>query len=125
VSSAEPVPSANLEVEARRQHETATVALRGELDLASVGTVADALVGLTTSADAVRHIVLDLRGLSFIDVPGLRELIRQNDCARANGQDLTVVRGTRTVNRALELSRVGEHLVLVDDDPVDALASAT
>jgi anti-anti-sigma factor len=125
VSSAEPVPSANLEVETRRHLETASVALRGELDLASVGTVADALVGLTTSADAVRHIVLDLRGLSFIDVPGLRELIRQNDFARANGQDLTVVRGTRTVNRALELSRVGEHLVLVDDDPVDALASAT
>ena len=79
--------------------------------------MADALVGLTASADAVRHIVLDLRGLSFIDVPGLRELIRQNDFARANGQDLTVVRGTQMVNRALELSRVDEHLVLVDDDP--------
>jgi anti-anti-sigma factor len=124
VSSAESVPSADLEVEARRHHETASVALRGELDLTSVGTVADALVDLTTSADAVRHIVLDLRGLSFIDVPGLRELIRQNESARANGRDLTVVRGTRMVNRALEVSRVGEHLVLVDDDPVDGLASA-
>jgi anti-anti-sigma factor len=57
---------------------TALVALRGELDLVTVSKVAEVLDGLEPQADGVRHVVLDLRGLTFMDVSGLRELLSLN-----------------------------------------------
>jgi stage II sporulation protein AA (anti-sigma F factor antagonist) len=104
-----------LVVEARRHRRTALVGLRGELDLVTVSKVAEVLDQLQPQADGIRHVVLDLRGLTFMDVPGLRELIRQNEYARSNNHNLAVVRGTPLVQRALELTGVEEQLVLVDD----------
>ena len=63
----------------------------------------------------MRHVVLDLRGLTFMDVPGLRELIKQHEYARVNGHNLAVVRGTRAIDRLLQLTGVDDLLVLVDD----------
>jgi len=111
----ESLTSTELAVEVRRNRRTALVALRGELDLVTVSKVAEVLTDLEPRRDGLRHIVLDLRGLTFIDVPGLRELITQNEFARSNRHNLAVVRGTPTIERALELTGVAEHLVLVDD----------
>jgi anti-anti-sigma factor len=104
-----------LAVEARTRRRTALVALRGELDLATVSKVAELLDGLEPRADGVRHIVLDLRGLTFMDVVGLRELIKQNEYARTNHHNLAVVRGTDAIQRVLKLTGTDELLVLVDD----------
>jgi anti-anti-sigma regulatory factor len=38
-----------------------------ELDIASVSGVAEVVDGLAPDADGVRHVVLDLRGLTFMD----------------------------------------------------------
>jgi anti-anti-sigma factor len=46
------------------------VELRGEVDIASVSEVAKVLDGLAPNADGVRHVVLDLRGLTFMDAGG-------------------------------------------------------
>jgi anti-anti-sigma factor len=110
-----------LAVEARTHRRTALVALRGELDLLTVSKVAEILDGIELTADGVRHLVLDLRGLTFMDMPGLRELIKQNEYARSNHHNLAVVRGTDAINRLLKLTGVEEHLVLVDD-PDDLVA---
>ena len=61
------------------------------------------------------NVVLDLRGLTFWDVLGLKELIRQNEYARSNRHNLAVVRGTAAIQRILELTGVEDVLVLVDD----------
>ena len=63
----------------------------------------------------MRHLVLDLRGLTFMDSAGLHELIRQNEFARSNRHNLAVVRGTDAIDRLLEVTGVKDHLVLVDD----------
>jgi anti-sigma B factor antagonist len=115
-----PAPAAELDgeqlvIEACTQRRTALVALRGELDLVTVSKVAEVLDALEPQAGGVRHIVLDLRGLTFMDVIGLRELVRQNEYARANRHNLAVVRGTDAIHRVLELTGVQEQLVLVDD----------
>jgi anti-anti-sigma factor len=117
VSSEQPARSLAepLAVEARMHRRTALVALRGELDLVTVSKVAEVLDGLNPRADGVRHVVLDLRGLTFMDVLGLHELIRQNEFARSNGHNLAVVRGTDAIQRVLKLTGVEEMLVLVDD----------
>jgi anti-anti-sigma factor len=130
VSSSKPVSSLaeqftaeQLEVEARMHRRTALVALRGELDIVTVSKVAEVLDGLEPQADGVRHIVLDLRGLTFMDVLGLNELIKQNEYARSNRHNLAVVRGSDAIHRVLKLTGVEELLVLVDD-PADLVPPA-
>jgi anti-sigma B factor antagonist len=104
-----------LEVESQTQGRTALVELRGELDLATVPQVAEVLDGLKPAASALRHVVLDLRGLTFMDARGLHELIRQNDYARENRHNLAVVKGREAIQRLLTLTAVEELLVMVDD----------
>jgi anti-anti-sigma factor len=117
VSSRKPVSKAPAElvVETRTNRRTALVALRGELDLVTVSKVAEVLSDLKPGGSGLRHIVLDLRGLTFIDVPGLRELIKQSHFARNNRHNLAVVSDTPAIERVLKLTGVDEHLVLVDD----------
>jgi anti-sigma B factor antagonist len=114
-SVAEQLAAEQLAVEAHTNRRTALVALRGELDLVTVSKVAEVLDGLEPQAAGVRHIVLDLRGLTFMDATGLRELLRQNEFARINRHNLAVVRGTDAIQRVLKLTGVEEMLVLVDD----------
>jgi anti-anti-sigma factor len=102
-------------VEAHTHRRTALVALRGELDLLTVSKVAEVVEDLEPRAGGVRHVVLDLRGLTFMDVAGLKELIRQKEFARSNRHNLAVVRGTPPIQRVLELTGVEDMLVLVDD----------
>jgi anti-anti-sigma factor len=109
-----PAPE-QLVVETRKHRRTVLVALRGELDLVTVSKVAEVLDELKPDPGGVRHVVLDLRGLTFMDLPGLHELIRQNEYARSNHHNLALVRGTPPVQRVLELTGVAEQLVLVDD----------
>jgi len=114
-SVAELLAAEQLTIEARTNRRTALVALRGELDLVTVSNVAEVLDGLQPQADGVRHVVLDLRALTFMDLTGLHELIRQNEFARSNPHNLAVVRGTDAIQRVPELTGVEEMLVLVDD----------
>jgi anti-sigma B factor antagonist len=114
-SAAEQYGAEQLKIEARTNRRTALVALRGELDLVTVSKVAEVLDGLAPDAGGVRHVVLDLRGLTFMDLDGLRELVKQNEYARTNRHNLAVVRGTDAITRLLKLIEVEDLLVLVDD----------
>jgi anti-anti-sigma factor len=80
-----------------------------------VSKVAEVLEGLEPQPGGLRHVVLDLRGLTFMDVAGLKELMRQNEFARSNRHNLAVVRGTAAIQRVLELTGAEDTLVLVDD----------
>src|SRR4051812_36332823 len=100
-----------LVVEARTRRRTALVALRGKLDLVTVSKVAELIDELRPHADGVRHLVLDLRGLTFMDIPGLRESIRQNEYAGSNHDNLAAVRGTDLMQGALKRTGVEDQLV--------------
>jgi anti-anti-sigma factor len=104
-----------LVVKARTHRRTALIELYGELDIATVPAVARVVDEVGPHAGGVRHIVMDLRGLTFMDVSALRELIRQNEVARANRHNLAVVRGGNVTDRLLELTEAEAQLVLVDD----------
>jgi anti-sigma B factor antagonist len=104
-----------LEVKAQTHRRTALVELLGELDLATVPQVSEVLDGLEPNSGGVRHIIVDLRGLTFMDASGLRELIRQTDYAHENRHNLAVVRGRKAIERLLTLTAVEDLLVLVDD----------
>ncbi len=104
-----------LVVTTRTHRRTALIELHGELDIATVPTVAKVVEEVKPHADGVRHIVMDLRGLTFMDVSALRELIRQNEDARSKRHNLAVVRGGHATDRLLRLTEVEAQLVLVDD----------
>jgi len=122
----EPSPAdEQLKVEACTHRRTALVTLHGELDLLTASKVPEAIDLLEPQPGGVRHIVVDLRDVTFMDLTGLRELYRQNAYARANQHNLAVVRGTGAVDRVLELTGGEDKLVLVDDpeDLVPPLAA--
>jgi anti-anti-sigma factor len=58
--------------------------------------------------DGLRHVFVDLPGLTFMDASGLHELIRQNDDAHQNRHNLAVVRGQKAIQRVLALIAVEE-----------------
>jgi anti-sigma B factor antagonist len=104
-----------LQVEARTNRRTALIELRGELDIATAPQIAEVLGGLASADGGVRHVVLDLRGLTFMDARGVHELVRQNNNAHQHAQNLAIVRGRKAIERLLALTAVEELLVLVDD----------
>jgi anti-sigma B factor antagonist len=84
----------------------------GELDLATAGDVHELLEQL--SADGPRDLVVDLRGLTFMDSTGIALLLRWQQRAAADGIRFGVVLGDERVRRPLELTGVLGHLDVRD-----------
>ena len=77
------------------------LSLVGELDLATADTLVERVVAATGSAPG--DVVLDLRGLEFVDSTGIRALIGIS--SRLEGGTLVLEGPTPSVRRVLELVR--------------------
>jgi anti-sigma B factor antagonist len=95
-----------------RDADTATVALRGEIDVATVDQVRVALTDAIASRP--RAIVVDLADLSFIDSTGLGALIFGFQRARDADIAFRLARPTRGVRQVLVLSGLLEVVELAD-----------
>jgi anti-anti-sigma factor len=102
-----------LEVTTQDSGGHATVSLKGELDLSSVGKVEEELERV--EADEPSLLVLDLSQLSFLDSTGLRAVVTADERARSNGRRLVIVRGPDAVQRVFAITRLEERLEMVDD----------
>jgi anti-sigma B factor antagonist len=98
------------EVEPRR----ATVHVRpvGELDLATVPAVETQLVELR--AAGFTSLVLDLRGVRFLDSTGLHLILDWHTSAEADGISFGLLAGPPAVQRLFELSGLTERLRFLD-----------
>jgi anti-sigma B factor antagonist len=96
--------------------DRATVSLSGELDMANVEEVEAPLRDLTRLG--FREVVLDLRGLTFLDSTGISLLVRWQRLAHSDGFRFGVVMGDARISRPLEITGVIAMLDLVD--PSDA-----
>lgn len=92
--------------------------LRGELDISSAPALEEALGKVEAKQPAV--LVVDLRGLTFMDSTGLRTLVSADQRARDGGRSLRIVRGPEAVDRIFNVTRLDERLELVDDPPLSA-----
>ena len=94
----------------------ATLFLRlgGDFDLAGVEPVEHALNRLS-QAPKPRRVVFDLRGLTFLDLAGLRTILRADARGRKEAFDVVVVRPRGTANRVFTLTRAGEELSMVHE----------
>jgi anti-sigma B factor antagonist len=89
----------------------ASIALHGELDLATVSELEGHLAPF--ESNGVSAIMLDMRELTFIDSVALSSIIRARARAQTNGQRLILV-GTRpTARRLFEITSTG---YLLDDE---------
>jgi anti-sigma B factor antagonist len=90
------------------------LAVTGELDLAGIPALEEALAGLEAARPPA--ILLDLRALEFVDSSGLRCLVRANARARESGGRLAILMtpGGR-VAQTFSLTGLDEHLELHTD----------
>ncbi len=94
----------------------AVIALSGELDLSGAPAL-DEEIGRLAAHDDVRRVVLDLRGLAFLDSSGLRVVALAARGLERAGRGLLLVRGSETVQRVFEITRMDERLDFVDAPP--------
>jgi anti-anti-sigma factor len=93
---------------------TLRLRLTGDFDLPGGGAVEHALDRLC-QAPAPRRVVFDVRGLAFLDLAGLRTILRADARGRAEAFEVVVVRPRGTANRVFTLTRTGERLSIVDE----------
>ena len=101
-------------VEVQRQDDVAIVEPRGELDVATVETLGAALDDIKSAG----RLVLDLRGLSFIDSSGLHLLIALDQRAQRDGFQLALVAPAPPVDRAIQVSGLGKTLPFVSPSAI-------
>jgi anti-sigma B factor antagonist len=101
----------NLSIDVSREVERVVLRLDGELDLASVPLL-ESEVELATLDDTAT-IVLDLRGLEFLDSTGLRAILLLDKSSSERGQTFALVRGSPQVQRLMTMTRVDEHLKII------------
>jgi anti-sigma B factor antagonist len=80
--------------------------LRGELDILAASVAKDRIAELRQG----RELVLDLRGLSFIDPSGVHLLLELAADAARDGWNLSLIPGPRRIQRIFRLTQTEESL---------------
>jgi anti-anti-sigma factor len=104
-------------LEQTRDDGTLVLSVQGEIDMATVDTLALHLDGI---AERAGDVTVDLRRVSFLDCLGLRLLLDAYATATAGGCRLEFVQGPLPVRRLFELT--GTLAVLPFSEPVLATA---
>lgn len=106
-----PVPDNGLSVDVERLNGTVLIHVSGDLDVAAVPGLEQALAEAEEDAATV---IVDLRRLRFIDSAGLRCLLQAGTRAHRGGHRLSVRRGPYAVHRVFELTRAERVLDFID-----------
>ena len=108
-------------VEVQRRDHVTIVQPRGELDLATADTLRstlDAAIAETLQAaldgfETGARLMLDLRGLSFIDSNGLHALVALEERAQRDGFQLTLLPPAAPIDRAIRVCGLHQELPFV------------
>jgi anti-sigma B factor antagonist len=103
---------ANLDFETIRDGPVAVVVPRGELDLSGAALLEPEFDRLAEDAE-LQGVVLDMRGLRFMDSSGLRLVIVTDMRWREAGRRFSLVRGPDTVHRVFEITQMSRRLEFV------------
>jgi anti-sigma B factor antagonist len=90
------------------------VKLSGELDIASIDDLRRAIT--IARAESAQGVIVDLRGLTFIDASGLRALLAEDAAGRNGDAPVRFIAGPRAVHRVFELTGMDDRLDWVDDE---------
>jgi anti-sigma B factor antagonist len=101
-----------LSVETRWDGDEAVVALTGELDLSTAPQVERELEAAEERKP--ERLVIDLRGVSFLDSTGLRVVLSADGRARKDGRRLEVIPGPPPVHRVFRIALLDRRIAFVD-----------
>ena len=94
----------------RRAGDAVVVVPEGEIDLATIDELQDAL---DAAGEGATQVLLDLRGVTFIDSAGVRLVLE----AMRTLPEFAVVRGGPEVARVFKLVGLDERVRIVDQPP--------
>ncbi len=97
------------------------LALSGELDMATVDVLTNAL--LDSERDGASAIMLDLRDLTFMDSTGLHAFLQARERSQGNGHSLLFVGASHPVRTVFEIA--GMESVLDEHEAVSTLGQFT
>ena len=112
VHSLPPPDAESFRCDVSREGATATVRALGALDLATVPVLDHQLAALRDAG--FRRLILDLRGLEFIDSTGLRCILEYDAEARQDGFSIGLIQGPPAVHRIFVLTGTTGHLPFID-----------
>lgn len=95
---------------------TVKLALTGELDMREGPQFHQAITQAESSSP--ERIVVDMRGLSFIDSTGLRLMLEAHERAKATGHDLVLIPGSTKVQRPFEVTKLSTILPFADPQEI-------
>jgi anti-sigma B factor antagonist len=107
-TSAGPRTSSAFACEVIPERGRVRVAPVGELDLAAAPELDRTVRELWRSG--FRAVVLDLRGVCFLDVSGLRLILELDAVARSDSSSFALIAGGRNVQRVFTLTGCGDRL---------------
>lgn len=93
-----------LAIDTRAADGVVVVSLAGDIDVATVDEVGDALTRAVTSEPPPRHLCCDLSRVTFLDSTGLSSLVMAWRTGEARGTELVVAGAHGAVRRVLELT---------------------
>jgi anti-anti-sigma factor len=96
---------------------TTVVVVEGEVDIATVEAVRQAL------KRTAGPLLLDLSGVTFLDTSGLRLVVEQDRDAKATGRPFSIVAGPPEVQRLFDIAGLRDRLPFVTPPPADAPAT--
>lgn len=99
----------DLSVATRQDNGVATLAIAGELDLAS-GDVLARAISQAASAGGTHTVIVDLSELRFLDSSGISILLKGRREADSAGIAYRITGATGMVRQVLSLTGVLEHL---------------
>lgn len=105
-----------LQIDVRRSPiQGAIVAPVGDLDLSNAGVLQQEVTRILEAGESA--LVIDLRGLRFMDSTGLRALLSVAEACQERGCDFAVIKGPNQVQRLLTITHVAERLTILDGEP--------
>jgi len=99
-------------LDVRSERRASVIAVSGELDLAS-GPVLEKELAQAIQGNG-DQVIVDLRGLEFMDSSGLSILVRAHGAAQDAGRRFVLIRGPKQVQRLLSLTGVAQRLEFAD-----------
>jgi anti-sigma B factor antagonist len=114
-------------VEVQRRDHVTLVQPRGELDLATIDTlrstldaaIAETLHAALSGIETGARLLLDLRGLSFIDSNGLHLLMALDERSQRDGFQLTLLAPAAPIDRAIQVCGLDQVLPFVAPDALE------
>jgi anti-anti-sigma factor len=107
------IRASRFEIQSETQGDTARLTVSGELDIATVPRLEEAVA--TVLAQGARSVIVDLSRLAFVDSSGLRMFITLNDRASAEGWSLGLIRPPDPSYSVFRITGAEENLPFIED----------